>query len=180
MMARNVALSVVAAGRGVQRRQAERLLRDGDGPYWEVSHGRVRLHGLHRLSTALGVERTSRAHLVPLDQMHGGLASVRAAIMAAVYRVDEDGTPVARRRLAEITGVPVSTQRRYDARFRTSALVARVSVRPSTPPVSTRGSPRRTGTSGRARNRARSGRHGNVRCANQLSEPAEERLAEPA
>lgn len=136
LVPRPAARMLIAIARSLQRRQTERTLARGDGSYWELIDLRVRLHSLGRVAETLGVARVGRGHVVPVDNFGSGIAALRAALLAVAYRTDDQGTPLTRRLLREITGIPESTQRLYDRRYGNSELVRPVWVEVSRPGTS--------------------------------------------
>lgn len=104
-------------------RQAERLLREGGPKYWRLLDGdRVLLTGQAMVARALGVQRVSRHHEVPISDL-AGRGKRRAALVALAYRTDENGTPLTRRLIRELTGLPATTQRRLERNARSPVLV---------------------------------------------------------
>ena len=113
-LAHDVAVSAVTAGRGVSERQAVRLVDSGVPGFWQIAKGRVWLTAPAKLATLLSVRRVTRERELAPDDLRSGRAALRATLYATVYRCDEGGSPLTRRKVREITGVPQSTQRRYD------------------------------------------------------------------
>ena len=124
---RDAALAALVTGRGVTRDHAARLLDAGVPNFWKLSKGRVWLSAPDKVAAQLGVERVSAARDLDPEDLRSGRAALRAALYATVYRVDERGSPLTRRKVREITGVPASTQRRYD-RWGHTELVSTVNV----------------------------------------------------
>ena len=108
------AVAAVIAGRGVFRHRALQLLRKGDPQYWSRSGDFVWIRSAKKLAGILGVEHVSTERLLDPDTLRGSAASLRAVFYAMVHATDEDGSPLTRRKIREITSVPESTQRRYD------------------------------------------------------------------
>ena len=114
-LAGDQARSLVMHGRAVGDRQARRLLHAGAALFWARDpENSVRLHGAARVAAALGVAHVTTPHLIPAEDFRAGRARLRAALQATIYAVDENGRPISRRRVEEATGVPPSTQRRYE------------------------------------------------------------------
>lgn len=112
---RTLARRRVQQGRGVSDRQARRLLRAGEGIFWSLDpDGIVRLHGAAAVAMALGVAWVSAPHLVPLTDLQGGPALLKATFAATVYRTDASGRPISRAEVEARTGIHPSTQRRYE------------------------------------------------------------------
>ena len=126
---RTHARQIVRQGRSVSDRQARRLLRAGDATFWSLDpDGSVRLHGAARLAAGLGIERVSSPHLIPLEDLRGGRAQLRASLAATVYRTDDGGRPISRAEVEARTGVPPSTQRRYENQYGHARRVTPVQV----------------------------------------------------
>ena len=107
---------ILEDGRRVRPRQARRLIHDGVGPYWTIDKkDRLWLGRVDQVADGLGVEAVSRPHQIPIADLQGGRTRLRAAFEATVYRTDEGGTPLSRRLIRELTGIPESTQRRYES-----------------------------------------------------------------
>ena len=115
---RPVARRLVEVGRGVGARQARRILDAGSPGFWHLgSTDRLWLISVPKVAAALGVERVSAPRLVPLADLQKGPASLRATLFATVYRPDAEGRPLSRRLVRELTGIPESTQRRYENQY---------------------------------------------------------------
>jgi len=120
-MSRDAAVDILRAGRGVGDRQARRLLTAGEGFWWVSDPDRnIRLASGVRVCEGLDVDYVGRPHLIPAVDFRGGPTRLRAVLAATVSRTDEKGSPLTRRAVAERTGVPASTQRRYENRERTA------------------------------------------------------------
>ena len=125
LCAKPAARSVIGMGLGIGTRQAQRIVKQGEGCYWRSIEGeRLVLVGLVAVATNLEVSTVSRAHLVPVGEF-AGRGQRRAAIVALSYRTDDRGVPTTRRLVTELTGMPATTQRRLD---REHGLVAVVST----------------------------------------------------
>lgn len=100
---------------GVSRRQARQIITDGTGTYWTLGDKRVWVRGPAGIAKQLDIERVSTPQQIPLADLTGKRSRRRAALMAAVaYDPGADARPVTRRRVEELTGVPRSTQKRYE------------------------------------------------------------------
>lgn len=120
---------LIRAGRDVGDRQARRIVQQGAGTFWSIdATGRLWLLSASKVAVHFGVESVSPPHLIPIEDFRGGPAQLRAAFMATIYHVDGDGRPISRRRVEEQTGVPKSTQRRYEHRHGHAEVVAPVHV----------------------------------------------------
>ena len=109
---------ILEASRGVQARQTRRLLQEGDPGWWTTDRQeRLWLPGPATVAEHLGLAFLGRPHLVPLSDLCAGRAQRRAALEATLYRTDAQGHPLSRRRVRELTGVPESTQRRYENQY---------------------------------------------------------------
>jgi hypothetical protein len=108
------AVAAVMAGRGVSRHRALQLLREGAPRYWTRSDDVVWIPSAKKLVVVLGVERVSTERLLDPDVFRSSPAKLRAAFYSMVYATDKGGSPLTRRKTRQITGVPESTQRRYD------------------------------------------------------------------
>ena len=115
-------------GRLLSERDARRHLRNGDGRWWTLDQQYVWPRGPVRVAEALGIDRLSQPHRIPVTDLQHGTACLRAALAATAYRTDEYGRPLSRRRVRELTGVPESTQRRYENKHGHAATVEAVHV----------------------------------------------------
>ena len=108
-------------------RQARRLIQQGAGTYWTID-ARERLWLAHPVEVAeqLRVSFVSRPHQIPLDDLRHGRSRRRAALAATVYRTDERGSPISRRKVRERTGVAESTQRKYENQYGHATVVDHV------------------------------------------------------
>ena len=126
---RTFALRAVISGRGVANRQARRLLDDVVGRLGELDpSGHIRLVGWSKAAEFWDVARIGRPHLIPLEHFQMGKAELRAALLATVYRTDDGGSPLTRRRIEEMTGISGATQRRYENLYGHARIVAPVFV----------------------------------------------------
>jgi hypothetical protein len=108
------AVATVVSGRAVSRHRALEILRQGDPQYWRGANGSVWIVSAKALAAAFDVGRVGTERLVDPEVLRGSPATLRAAFYSMVYATDENGSPLTRRKTREITGVPESTQRRYD------------------------------------------------------------------
>lgn len=116
---------LISLGRGVSGRQARRLLAGGDGQYWKQDPGgHVRYFRPARVAERLGVAHVTRPRILDAARLRSGQASLKAALESTCYRNDKKGTPLTRRLVEELTGVPPSTQRRWENRYGNAELVA--------------------------------------------------------
>ena len=121
---------LIAGARGVSQRQARRLLEGGEARYWTKDRGgHIRYFRASRVCWRLGVERVSRLRRVRIADLGQGQAALEATFAATAYRADDRGTPLTRRRLRELTGIPESSQRRYENVYSHSELVEPVYTR---------------------------------------------------
>lgn len=114
---RRQAVNAIEKGRGVSRRQAQRLLRNGEDLFWQFEGQRVWLAGIARVVRRFGVSWQSRAHRIPITDFHASVGAVRSTLTATQYRPDKSGMPKSRRWIAQHTGVPAVSQRRHDAKY---------------------------------------------------------------
>ncbi len=118
--------TVIRTGMGVGLRQAQRLMREGEGRYWRSIDGeRLLLFGQAAVGRALDLTMVTRAHHVPVGEFVGR-GRRRAALVALSYRTDSLGHPTSRRLVSELTGVPATTQRRLDREHGLAKLVTTV------------------------------------------------------
>ena len=99
---------------------------DAGGPWISNTSGRAALSVWLRLwgSTGSASRIASRSQTSSTVQ-----PALRAALAATAYRTDEYGpVPLSRRRVRELTGVPESTQRRYENKHGHAATVEAVHV----------------------------------------------------
>jgi hypothetical protein len=116
---------LISLGRGVSGRQARRLLAGGDGQYWaQDPGGHVRYYRPARVAERLGVAHVTRPRVLDTARLRSGQTSLKAALESTCYRNDGRGTPLTRRLVEELTGVPPSTQRRWENRYGNAELVA--------------------------------------------------------
>lgn len=123
---RSAAVKLIEVSRHVQRRQATRLMQEGNGTFWDLGCEHVRLFGVYRIASRFGLETGGRPHKIPIEHFGLGLASIRSTLMTCLYRTDDKGQPMSRRTVAQWTGIAPSTQRRHDARFGYSQRVGEV------------------------------------------------------
>lgn len=116
-LVRRQALAAIGEGRGVSRRQAQRILRNGEGLFWQFEGQRVWLAGMAKVTRRFGVIWQSRAHRIPITDFHASVGAVRSTLTATQYRPDNKGMPKSRRWIAQQTGVPAVSQRRHDAKY---------------------------------------------------------------
>jgi hypothetical protein len=107
------AVSLLVEWRGVTARHAHRILQGGEGRYWHVAGGAVFYRRTVRIAEHLGVDRVSRERLVEARSL-GTTSRLRAALYTTCYATDAGGVPLTRRKVEELTGVPRSSQRRYE------------------------------------------------------------------
>ena len=118
-----------------QRRQVQRLIKQGAGIFWTLrDHRGGRWHGLQMtgpagVAAALGLDHLAGAPVaVPVADLLGGMHRADAALFAAVAtlrRTRRGGPrPVTRRTLTSMTGRAASTQRTYSK-------TARIEARPN-------------------------------------------------
>lgn len=121
------ARKLIAEARGLSQRQARRLLGSGESRYWvRDPGGHVRYLRTSRLCARLGVERVSRLRRIRVSDLGAGEAALKASLAATVYRWDDLGSPLTRRKVRELTGIPEGTQRRYENTYGHAQLVERV------------------------------------------------------
>jgi hypothetical protein len=115
----DVACDLIEDWRGVARSSARRLLRSGpEHCLWHLASDHVQLTGVARLLVVHGLERERAPHLVRLSDLVKP-AQMKAHLFATVYEIPGHSqrfhnAPLSREVKERITGVPPSTQRRYD------------------------------------------------------------------
>lgn len=97
-------------------RQFRNVKRDGEGVFWTRNDGRLWLHGLERVSKALGVGKLScDPVLIPATILGEGMKSWRAWLHTAFLKGrSASDNPIARETLAALTGAAPSTQLEYE------------------------------------------------------------------
>ena len=124
---RCTAREILRAARGIQDRQARREIRDGNGRYWSIDkQDRLWLASPATLAQHFALPFLGRPHRIPVADLCGGRSRRRAALTATVYRTDERGRPISRRKVRERTGVAESTQRRYEHTYGHATVVDEV------------------------------------------------------
>ena len=96
------------------KRQLRKLLRRGEGLFWQQREGRVWLRSAAKVAAGLGVARLSgRPVALPVTVLLSGVGEVRAHFYASYHSGRRHDNPISRASQEERTGVPARTQRRY-------------------------------------------------------------------
>ena len=103
------------------QRQLRNLLRQGQGIFWQRGKERIWLNSAAKVAQALGVRHLSgRPVALPLTLLLSGIGKVRAHFYASFHsgRVNPEeqapGSPISRKTLFQVTGVPERSQRQYE------------------------------------------------------------------
>lgn len=104
--------------RGFSSGTLRRLLREGEGTFWQAFHEdsnrHLKLRGLTQVCITLGVRKLRRSP-VYLEAHHlKTTLAFRAACHAAQFVGDEFGNPISRQTLGRITGRSTGAQLRYE------------------------------------------------------------------
>jgi hypothetical protein len=106
--------------RGIDPNSARRLLRSGEeAGYWRVAAEHVHLAASWRLIERAGLDHERAPHIVALDLI-AKPAAMKAHLFATVYEIPGHSQrfrngPLTREIKEQLTGVPETTQRRYDS-----------------------------------------------------------------
>jgi hypothetical protein len=106
-------------------RQLRNLLHQGQGIFWYRDKKRIWLRAASKVATALNVDRLAgRPVSVPVSALLEGIGNVRAHLYAGFHggRIKDTqhklpAMPIARKTLAEITGVGRRSQRAYELKI---------------------------------------------------------------
>lgn len=99
-------------------RRLRQILQQGHGRFWtwDRAQGRLWLHGAARVAAALRVTRLSgRPVALPVAALTQGIGVFKAHLFAAWHSGRRRGNPITRKKQAQLTGVPMRTQRAYCA-----------------------------------------------------------------
>lgn len=114
------ALDLIVDWRGIAQRSARRVLQTGqEAGYWRTAAGYVYLTASWRLLERAGIDQERAPHLVPLALIAKPTA-MKAHLFATVYEIPGHSQrfrhgPLSRSVKEALTGVPETTQRRYDS-----------------------------------------------------------------
>lgn len=91
------------------------VLQAGEDTCWNVQGDLIHMRSVARVAEAVGVDKLRGSNVaVPVADMLGGMRQVRAALWATIHAARRP-SPIARETLADVFGLPSSTQRAYDA-----------------------------------------------------------------
>ncbi len=102
--------------RTVGRRRLRQILKDGEGIFWHrYTADRIWLRSPARIALALNSGRLTGSPIeLPIVELLGGLSHTRAAFLAAWHAGRGSDKPISQATIRELTGIPESTQRRYN------------------------------------------------------------------
>lgn len=96
-------------------RQLRKLLKAGEGIFWQRDGEQLWLRSVAKVAVALGVERlNSRPIALTLAALLGGVGEVKAHFYASFHSGRKSHSPISRETLEKVTHVPTRTQRAYE------------------------------------------------------------------
>ncbi len=105
------------------QRQLNKLLKAGEGVFWQRDGEQLWLRSVGKVAVALGVGRLNgRSVALPVSVLLGGVGEVKAHFYASFHSGRKCHNPISRETLEKVTHVPARTQRAYD---KTAGIVSR-------------------------------------------------------